>query len=71
MHKLYITNLHTKTKRDQKTKEKQILEGYRPSLHLNTSFLLQGKTEKKATKKKNNVQPTVLVLLLLLPPAGS
>ncbi len=70
MHKIYITNLHTKTKRDKK-KSKQILEGYRPSLHLNTSFLLLGKTEKKAKKKRNNVQPTVLVLLLLLPPAGS
>lgn len=51
MHKIYITNLHTKTKRDKK-KNKQILEGYRPSLHLNTSFLLLGKTEKKAKKKK-------------------
>jgi hypothetical protein len=50
MHKLYITNLHTKTKEGKKYI--YILEGYRPSLHLNTSFLLVGKTGKKANKKQ-------------------
>lgn len=72
MHKIYITNLHTKTKRDKKKKQTNIRR-------LQTIFALKhehsvaGKNGEKSNKKKkkNNVQPTVLVLLLLLPPAGS
>jgi hypothetical protein len=70
MHKLYITNLHTKTKRDHKKKTN--IRRLQTIFALKHELSVAGKNgEKSNKKKKNNVQPTVLVLLLLLPPAGS
>ncbi len=67
MHKLYLTNLHTKTKRGKK---KSNIRRLQTIVALKHELSAAGKNGEK--EKKNNVQPTVLVLLLLLlPPADS